>query len=204
MKIYEDRIAPNARRVRMFLAEKNLLDTIAFEQVDLKSGDNITPEFRQKNLLGKVPVLELEDGTCISESIAICRYFEALNNDVPLMGSGPMEQATIEMWQRRCELYFMNVVGMGFQHTSGYFADRMTPVKEWGEVCVKNSVKFMHMLDKHLSESTYVAGDEFSVADITAFITVDFAKVIGLRRDDSLVNLNRWYDLINVRESAKA
>ena len=98
----------------------------------------------------------------------------------------------------------MNLVGMGFQHTTGFFADRMTPVKEWGEICVGGAKKFMYMLEKHLASSEYIAGDKFSIADITALITVDFARVIQVRRDDDMKNLNRWYDMVAARPSAKA
>lgn len=203
MKIYEQKVAPNARRVRMFLAEKGLLDEIEFVELDLQAGDNITPDFRHKNPLGKIPVLELDDGIYLSESIAICRYFEASQPEPNLMGTTPLEQALIEMWQRRCEIYFMNQVGMGFQHTSGFFADRMTPVKEWGEECVKNAGKFMGLLDKHLAEYEYVAGERFTVADITAFVTIDFAKVIRMRIPDDMVNLKAWYERINTRSSAR-
>ncbi|TNC79819.1 MAG: glutathione S-transferase [Oleiphilus sp.] len=204
MKIYEERIAPNARRVRMFMAEKGCLDDVEWVQLDLKSGENITPEFKRKNPLAKVPVLELDDGTCVSESVAICRYFEALHPESSLMGEEPLEQAQIEMWQRRCEIYFMNLVGMGFQHTSGYFADRMTPVKEWGEICVKSAAKFLKLLEARLAESEFVAGEKFSIADITALVTIDFAKVIRLRLDDSMPNINRWYAQMNERPSAQA
>jgi len=203
MKIYEQKVAPNARRVRMFLAEKGMLDTVEFVQLDLAKGENLSKEFRQKNPIAKVPVLELDDGTVISESVAICHYFEALKPENPLLGSTPLEKAQIEMWQRRCELYFMNMVGMAFQHTSGFFKDRMTPNKEWGEDCYKNALKFMKMLDRHLAESKFVAGAAFSIADITAVCTVDFARVVQIRRDESLVNLNRWYDEISARPSAK-
>lgn len=204
MKIYEQAIAPNARRVRMFLAEKKVLNLIEFVQMDLQAGDNITPEFKSKNFIAKVPVLELDDGSVISESVAICRYFEAMYPDCALMGESPLEQATVEMWQRRCEIYFMNLIGMGFQHTSGYFADRMTPVKKWGDVCVAEASKFFRELESHLSESNFMAGDCFSIADITAFVSVDFAKVIGLRRDETMPNINRWYEQINARPSARA
>ena len=204
MKIYEQKIAPNARRVRMFLAEKGLLDSVEFVELDLQKGDNRSAEFREKNMFAKIPVLELDDGTCISESVAICRYFEALNPQPSLFGVEAVEQAHIEMWQRRCEMYFLNMVGMAFQHTSGYFADRMTPNSAWGEDCARNASKFMHMLDKHLAEAEFVAGDVFSIADITALITVDFARVIKLRRGEDQVNLNRWYEAVSSRPSAKA
>lgn len=204
MIIYEEKIAPNARRVRMFLAEKDMLDHVEFIQLDLRAGDNISSDFRFKNPIAKIPVLQFEDGSYLSESIAICRYFEALNPKHPLMGQSPLEQATIEMWQRRCEIYFMNMVGMGFQHTSGFFSDRMNPVKEWGEECVKYAKEFFDLLESHLGENDYIAGDAFSVADITAFVTVDFARVIRLKLTDEQVNLKAWYARINDRDSARA
>jgi glutathione S-transferase len=204
MKIYEEKNAPNARRVRMFLAEKGLLDQVTFEHVDLKAGDNISADFRSKNPIAKIPVMEMEDGSYLSESVAICRYFEAKYPGTPLMGVTPEQQAVIEMWQRRCEIYFMNMVGMGFQHTSGYFSDRMKPISEWGEVCVKSVPKFFSLLDKHLAHSEFIAGNDFSIADITAFVTMDFAKIIRTKPDEGLVNLKRWYDQINTRGSVKA
>lgn len=202
MKIYETRTAPNPRRVRMFLAEKGI--NMEYVQIDLLKGENISADFRAKNPFAKVPVLELDDGSYLSESMAICRYFEAQQPEPALMGKTPLEQAQIEMWQRRCELYFMNLVGMCFQHSTGYFADRMKPVKEWGEECFLGASKFMHMLNKHLANNTYVAGEEFSVADITAFVTVDFARVIKLKASDEYIHLRRWYELVNARPSAKA
>ncbi len=202
MKIYEEKIAPNARRVRMFLAEKNITD-IEYVQLDLKAGDNISAEFKQKNPLAKVPVLEFDDGSYLSESVAICRYFEAINPAIPLMGVEAREQAVIEMWQRRSEIYFMNLIGMGFQHTSGYFADRMTPVKEWGEVCIKSAANFMSLLDSHLASNQFLAGENFSIADITAFVSVDFARVIKLRISEEHVHLLRWYKAVKSRPSTQ-
>ncbi len=202
MKIFEEKIAPNARRVRMFLAEKSITD-IEYVQLDLKKGDNISNEFKQMNPLAKIPVMELEDGSYLSESVAICRYFEADKPSPSLMGKTPLQQASIEMWQRRCELYFMNLIGMGFQHSSGYFADRMTPVPEWGKECVKDAAKFLGLLNDHLANSEYISGDTFSIADITAFVSIDFARVIKIRMSEDHTHLKRWYDQINSRPSAR-
>ena len=88
------------------------------------------------------------------------------------------EQAKIEMWQRRCEIYFFNQIGMGFQHSTGYFADRMTPIADWGQECIKSASKFYKLLERQLAECEYVAGDQFSIADITAFTAIDFARVM--------------------------
>ncbi len=203
MKIYEESTAPNARRVRMFLAEKGV-SGLEYVHVGLKSGDNISSEFRKKNPLAKIPVLELDNNEYISESMAICRYFEALNPENPLMGQSPFEQATIEMWQRRCEISFMNIVGMGFQHSTGYFSDRMNPIKEWGEECLKQAKVFMVFLNDQLKDREFVAGQAFSVADITAFTAIEFARVVKVRIEDDHVDLLRWYKNIKSRPSAKA
>lgn len=203
MKLYETSTAPNARRVRMFLAEKGV-QTVEMVQMDIQKGENRSSDFQRKNPLMKVPVLELDDGTFLSESVAICRYFEASHPDNPLMGTSPLEQATIEMWQRRCEIYFMHLVGMSFQHTTGYFSDRMNPIPEWGVECGKGAEKFMGVLNQQLSDFEYVAGDTFSIADITAYVTVEFARVIKLRMKDEQTHLKRWYDQISLRDCVRA
>ncbi|WP_426415724.1 glutathione S-transferase family protein [Aestuariirhabdus sp. LZHN29] len=202
MKIFETKTAPNARRVRMFLAEKGV--EVDYLQVDITQGENRSAEFRSKNPWGKVPVLELDDGTCISESIAICRYFEELQPEPSLMGESPLEKAQIEMWQRRMEFSLMMSVGMGFQHLSGFFKDRMTPIKEWGEINQKAATQMLAILDTHLADSTYIAGDQFSVADITALCSIDFARVIDVRPTPEQEHLQRWYQLVSSRPSAKA
>lgn len=204
MKIYEMKIAPNPRRVRMFLAEKGLLDDVEFVELDLQKGENLTPEFRQKSPLTKVPVLELDDGTCICETVAICRYFEEQQNGPALMGETALEKAHIEMWQRWCEFYFLLPTGMCFQHTSGYFKDRMTPIPEWGESCRKQVLGFMKHLNSHLAENTYLAGKTFSIADITALCTLDFNKVNRIGIDAEHTHLQRWYEAVSSRASAKA
>ncbi|MCL6416159.1 glutathione S-transferase family protein [Aestuariirhabdus sp. Z084] len=202
MKILETSTAPNARRVRIFLAEKGI--NIEYVQVDIMQRENLSSEFRSKNPWGKVPVLELDDGTCLSESIAICRYFEELQPEPPLMGSTALEKATIEMWQRRMEFTLMLSVGMGFQHLSGAFNDRMTPVQEWGEINRQASIGMLETLDKHLANNTYIAGEAFSVADITALCAIDFARVIKVRPSPEQTHLLRWHQLVSSRPSAQA
>lgn len=197
------RIAPNPRRVRIFLAEKEI-HNIEFIQLDLQKGENLTPEFKKKNPFGKVPVLELEDGTCINETVAICRYFEELNPSKPLFGTTALEKAHIEMWQRWVEFYFLVPTGMCFQHTSGYFKDRMNPIKEWGEECRTQILKFMHILNKHLEHSSYLAGDKFSIADITALCTLEFNKVNQISLGEEHPHLKRWYESVSARPSYKA
>ncbi|GAA6186517.1 MULTISPECIES: glutathione S-transferase family protein [Alteromonadaceae] len=202
MKIYDTHTAPTPRRVRIFLAEKGI--DMEYVQVDLAKGENISPEMRLKNPIGKVPILELDDGTCIGESVAICRYFEALQPEPALMGTTPLQQAQIEMWQRQVEFALFMQVGMCFQHTTGYFKDRMTPVPEYGEVAGISASKYLNVLEKRLGQSEYVAGDTFSIADITAMCAIDFARVVKIKLKDDQVNLQRWYDSVSARPSASA
>lgn len=202
MKIYDTKTAPTPRRVRMFLAEKGI--AMEYVQVDIEQGANLSPEMRAKNPLGKIPVLELDDGTCISETLAICQYFEALHPEPTLMGKTPLQKAQIMQWQQRAELYLFVQVGMCFQHTTGYFKDRMNPVPEYGREAGINARKFLHMMDKHLADNTYLAGDEFSIADITALAAIDFARVVKIRIQPEQTHLQRWYDLLQERESVKA
>lgn len=202
MKIYDTKTAPSPRRVRIFLAEKNI--PMEYVQVDLQKGENISPQMRAKNPVGKIPVLELDDGTCISEAAAICLYFEQMHPEINLLGKDPLEKATIDMWHRQVELYFFGQVGMCFQHTTGYFKDRMTPVKEYGEVAGKNALKFLKVLETRLASSEYIGADRFTIADITALCAIDFARVVGIKISDEQPNLLRWYAAVSSRPSAKA
>jgi len=203
MKIYETKTAPNPRRVRIFLAEKKISD-VEFVQLDLQNGDNLTSDFQIKNPLKKVPVLELDDGQYISETVAICRYFEEISPNHPLMGSSPIEKAQIEMWQRWVEFYLFVPTGMCFQHTSGYFKDRMNPIKEWGEECRSQIIKFMQIMNVHLETNEYLLGDTYCIADITAICAIDFNKVNRITIPEDHPHLLRWYNAVTSRPSAKA
>ncbi|WP_166263431.1 glutathione S-transferase family protein [Marinobacter caseinilyticus] len=203
MKIYETKTAPNPRRVRMFMAEKGLLEKAEFIQVDLLKGENLTPEYAARNPMKKVPVMELDDGTCISETMAICRYFEEAYPERPLLGSGALDKAQTEQWIRWIEFYFFMPTGMCFQHTSGYFKDRMNPIKEWGEECRATVEKFFHFLNAHLERNTFICGDEFTAADINAFTTIDFNKVNNIRIQPEQTHLKAWYERVKARPSAQ-
>jgi glutathione S-transferase len=204
MKIFETKTAPNPRRVRMFLAEKGLLDHVEFVEVDIQKGENLTPEFKARNPMKKVPVLELDDGTCIAETMAICRFFEESYPDTPsLLGDTPLEKAQLEQWVRWIELFFFMPTGMCFQHTSGYFKDRMTPIPEWGEECGKSVEKFMHFLNKHFETNEYICFGRLTAADINAFVTVAFARVVSIRIKPEHTKLQAWYDRIKSRASAQ-
>lgn len=202
MKIYDTKTAPTPRRVRIFLAEKGI--EMEYVQVDLGKAENLSPEMRAKNPIGKIPVLELDDGTCIGESDAICLYFESLQPDPSLMGTSPLEKATIAMWQRQIEFCLFNQVGMCFQHTTGHFKDRMTPVPEYGKEAGINASKYLRVLDKRLGSHQYMAGDKFSIADITALCAIDFARVIKVYIAPEQTHLKRWYDEVSARPSASA
>ncbi|MDI9244171.1 glutathione S-transferase family protein [Marinobacter sp. CHS3-4] len=204
MIILETSTAPNPRRVRMFMAEKGLLDKAQFVQIDIQKGENLTPEYAAKNPMKKVPVLELDDGTCISETMAICRYFEESYPETPtLLGDTPLEKAQIEQWVRWIEFSFFLPTGMCFQHTSGYFKDRMNPIKEWGEECGKTVRNFMAFLDEHLEGKEYICCDRLTAADINAFTTLAFARVVDIRVQPEQQNLKAWFDRIKQRPSAQ-
>ncbi|MDT0596205.1 glutathione S-transferase family protein [Glaciecola petra] len=202
MKIYDTKTAPTPRRVRMFLAEKGL--EMDYVQVDLAKGENLSPEMRLKNPIAKIPVLELDDGTCISESDAICLYFETLHPNPPLMGNGALEKATVAMWQRQIDLCLFMQIGMCFQHSTGYFKDRMTPVPEYGKVAGENARKYLNVLDKRVAKYPFMAGENFSIADITALCSIDFARVVNIRISAEQTHLQAWYDKVAARPSAKA
>lgn len=204
MKIYETATAPNPRRVRMFLAEKGLLDNVEFIEVDIAKGENLTPEFIAMNPMKKVPVALLDDGTSLAETMAICRYVEEAHPDSPkLLGDSPKQNALIEQWLRWVDFYLMAPVGMCFQHTSGYFKDRMNCFPDYGQDCFGAAEKFLAFLNDHLKDKTYILGDNFSAADINAFATVGFARVVKLRIGADQEHLQAWYDRINQRASAK-
>jgi glutathione S-transferase len=201
MRIFSSATAPNPRRVKIYLAEKGI--EIPHVDIDLKDGDNLTEEFRSKNLFGKVPVLELDDGTFISESVAICRYFEMLHPEPSLFGKTPLEVATIEMWNRQVDIYLIVLVGFAFRHITGYYSDRETVIKAWGEESLKRAAVSLKLLERRLAESRFLAGDAFSVADITAFCAVDFAKLVNLKIEESQPNLLRWYKEVASRPSTQ-
>lgn len=202
MKIYETRTAPTPRIVRIFLAEKNI--PMEYVQLDLQKGENLSADMRAKNPIGKVPVLELDDGTCIAESVAICRYFDERHPEPSLMGTTPLQKAQIEMWQRQVEMGLFMQVGMCFQHSTGYFKDRMTPVAEYGVVAGQAASNYLEILDKRLAESEFIAADTYSIADIIALCAIDFARVIKVKIGEEQKNLQRWYQGVSSRPSATA
>jgi glutathione S-transferase len=203
MKIYEDARAPNPRRLRIFVAEKGL--KIPTEQVDIFARKNRTPEMLAKNPAGGLPFVELDDGSHLAESVAICRYLEGLHPEPNLMGKDNREQAFIEMWNRRMELNLFAPVSRAFQHTSEIFKPMLKQFPEYGETQREITRQQLQWLDAQISNKPFIAGDRFTIADITALVAVDFgAQLAGVQLDPSLKNLARWRQSVSSRPSAKA
>lgn len=201
MRLHESP-TPNARRVHIFMAEKGI--TCPRVRVDIRVGENIQTEYLSKNPAGRVPVLELDDGTFLAESVAICRYLEWLKPEPNLFGEPGIEAATIEMWDRRAELNFMANVASAFRNITGFFKDRETCVKEWGEISAQAAGRFVGMFDTQLAKMEYLAGDRFSIADITFVSAWDFAKSVKVVPLPEAPNVARWHGLIASRSSYKA
>lgn len=202
MKLYDSTPAPNPRRVRIFLAEKAI--EVPLEAVDIRNRINRQPAFRQKNPFGTIPVLELDDGSCISESIAICRYFEELHPDPPLFGVGARERADVEMWNRRVELILFNAIGMVWQHGSPLTAAVVKQIPDNVEPNRRRAAQFLSVLDTALTDRPFLAGERFSIADITALCAIDFARVVKIRPDPELAHVARWHREVSSRASAQA
>jgi glutathione S-transferase len=203
MRIIETRGAPNPRRVRIFLAEKQI--AVPFEQVNLMQGALRTPEFSRLNPMQRVPVLILDDGTVISESVAICRYFEEVQPEPALFGRGAVGKAMVEMWSRRVELGLFAAVAAVFRHLNPKMSHLEVPqVANWGEA---NKAKVMEMLafiDEALAARPFIAGSDYSIADITALVAIDFMKAARLERPADLANVARWRAAVSARPSAQA
>ena len=202
MKLYSHPQAPNPRRVRVFLAEKGV--TVPTQDLDIFARENRQPPFLAKNPLGGIPVLELDDGTCIAESVAICRYFEALHPKPALFGESPLEQATIEMWNRRIELVLLQSIGMVWVHGHPLTASLLKQIPENVAPAKARAADFFALLDKELASRPFVAGPKYSIADVTALCVIDFGRFIELLPDASLGNLARWHAAVSARPSAKA
>jgi glutathione S-transferase len=203
MKLYDGGRAPNPRRVRVFLAEKGI--TVPTEPVDLGAMQQKSAAFTAINPIQRVPVLVLDDGTIIAESIAICRYFEALNPDPPLFGVGAKEIAHIEMWNRRLELHLFFPVSHVFRNTHPAMKEMEVPqVPAWAEANKPRIMDFLCIFDRNLAGRPFVAGDRYSVADITGLVAVDFMKPAKLTVPEDCANLRRWHAAVSARPSASA
>ena len=210
MLLYDMGLAPNPRRVRIFLAEKGI--TVEKVELDIPTGGNLSPEFLAINPRGVVPTLVLDDDTMIDESMAICRYFEALQPSPPLFGTTPIEQATIESWQRQCEFDGLFAIAGIFRNRSPHYEMRAMPgtnppLAQSAELAERGTVLIAHFLERleaRLAASPFVGGDSYSVADITAMVTLDFARWVKVRVPESHAATLAWYAGVSGRPSAKA
>jgi len=202
MKLYDSTLAPNPRRVRIFLAEKGI--EVPIVAVDLAKGETRQAPYLAKNPFGGLPALELDDGTVIAESVAICRYFEEIQPNPPLLGTDAKDRALVEMWQRRMELELFRHVTGCFQNTHDFFKGRIEQVPAFGEVCRKAARARLAWLDGDLGGRPFIAGERYTIADITALCAIDFGRVVEIRIAPEQKNLLRWYESVSSRPSAKA
>ena len=193
----------NPRRVSIFLAEKGI--EIPWITVDLANGEQKTTEFLGKNPSGKVPVLDLGDGTYLSETIAICRYLESLYPDPPMFGVGIRDQVNVEMWQRKVEIEIFINTSHYIRHTSPQLA-RMESIQvpEWGNICKTRVEAGLHMVDRQLADNVYLTGSRFTVADITLVLQLlGMPGKLGVKVPDDCPNLARWLELVYQRPSVR-
>ena len=202
MKLYDSTMAPNPRIVRIYLAEKGI--DVPKVQVDIAKAENRQPPYLAKNPMGGVPMLELDDGTCLAETIAICRYFEEEQPEPPLFGTDAQDKAVVEMWRRRMELEVAMPIMQTFRNTHDFFKGRIPQVAEWGEVMREAATKRLEWLDSVLADRDWIAGERFTIADITAMVGIDFGRVSGIKISDDQKNLARWHQAASARPSAKA
>ncbi len=203
MRLYNSNLAPNPRRVRIFLAEKGV--AIPTVDVDLARMEHKSEAFSALNPFQRIPALELDDGTVIAESVAICRYIEELHPDPPLFGVGALERAMVEMWQRRLELSLLLPVVQAFRHSHPAMKAMETPqIEEWAEANKPRALEAMARVDEALGERPFIAGERFGIADITGLVALDFAKAARIAIPEELARLRRWRDALAARPSAKA
>jgi glutathione S-transferase len=210
VKLYDMTLAPNPRRVRIFLAEKGI--EVPLETVDIAAAENLSDAYRSVNPRGVLPTLVLDNGTTIDESMAICRYFEVLQPEPALFGRTAIEQATIESWQRQCEFDGMFAVASIFRNRSKLYVGRSVPgtapaLPQIPEVAARGEILVGHFLDRleaRLAQSPFVGGEAYSVADITALVTIDFARWVRIRIPASHAATLAWYSLVSTRPSAAA
>ena len=202
MILHEFAPAPNPRRVRIFLNEKGI--DIATEQIDIMKGEHKKDDYKKMSPLSQVPTLELDDGTYITESIAICRYFEALHPEPNLLGKDPKEIAIVEMWQRRIELLLMMGIANTYRHGHPAMAALENQVKEWSEASRPRVIKMLHWFDKQMENKEYICLDRYTIADISALVCFDFAKWPKIEIPEECINLKNYYERLNSRPSSKA
>jgi glutathione S-transferase len=209
MKFYDCATAPSPRRVRIFLAEKGI--AIPTVQVDLRGGEQFSEAFRKLNPDCTVPVLELDDGTSIADSVAICIYFEGVHPQPPLLGRDPQEKAVIAAAQRRAEREGFQAVQEAFRNATPGLkgralagADAYEQIPALAERGRGRVLHFFDWMDAVLAERAFVCGKDYSIADITTLVTIDFARWAKLPVPEHCQHLQRWHAAVSARPSAKA
>jgi len=203
MKLYDGGRAPNPRRVRIFLAEKGI--SVPTEQVDLGALAQKSPAFTAINPMQRVPALVLDDGTIITESIAICRYLDALQPDPPMFGRSPLDAALVEMWNRRIEFHLLLTVASVFRHQHPAMKEMEQPqVQQWAEANKPRVLDFLRHLDGELKIRPFCAGNDFTVADVTGLVAIDLMKPAKLTVPEDFAHVRRWHAAISARPSAAA
>ncbi len=203
MKLFDGGKAPNPRRVRVFLAEKGI--EVPLVPVDMGAMGHRAPDVAERNPLRRLPVLELDDGTVITETVAICRYFEEAQPQPPLFGVGAVGRARVEEWQRRMELNLLMPVAHAFRHIHPAMKEWEVPqIAEWGEANKPKALDFLALLDRELAGREFAAGDAYSIADITGLIAIDFMKPARIAVPEELGNVRRWHATLAARPSAVA
>jgi glutathione S-transferase len=203
MKLYDSKRAPNPRRVRWFMAEKGITD-IEIVQVDIFKGEHRTPDYIARAGLPNVPVLELDDGTGITESVAICRYLESLYPEPNLMGRDAKEIAVIEMWARRAEMLLATPLMMAVRHGHPALAAIETQVPEVAATNRAAAERAVKVFDRRLAESPFIAGERITIADILAFTGLDFARMVQFQPGEAFVHFQRWAEGMRARPAAAA
>lgn len=203
MKLYDTPLAPNPRRVRWVMAEKEIAD-VEVITLNLMEGQHRTPDYLAKAGLANVPMLEMDDGTCVTESVAICRYLESRYPEPNLFGRTPEEVAVIEMWLRRVEMMIATPLMIGVRHTHPAMGALEQQAPAVGEHSLQGATRALKMLDRHLEGRDWIAADRLTIADIVAFTALDFGRMIKFRPPEELRNLARWADAMRARPAAKA
>lgn len=203
MKLYDAPIAPNPRRVRWVMAEKAITD-IEVVPISIQDGEHKRPDYLVKAGLPNLPMLEMDDGTTITESLAICRYLESLYPEPNLFGRDARETAIIEMWTRRAELLVATPFMLGVRLSHPGFAALETPAPEVGTWNQQAGLKALTVLDSRLSETEWLGADRLTIADIVAFIGIDFARIVRLRPPETLIHVGRWAAAMRQRPAASA
>jgi glutathione S-transferase len=202
MILYDLTAGMHPRRVRIFMAEKGL--SIERREVDAAGGANAVPAFLRLNPLGMLPVLELDDGSAIAESLAICRYLEALHPQPPLMGTTPQASAHTEMWTLRMDHELSQPIALAFVHSSDFYRDRVEQVPEVANWALGRALKTMAWLNGELAGRSHIAGDEYTLADIVAQCACVLGKAVGLRISPEMAHLSRWFAQVSARPTARA